>query len=46
MNYSPTDLLGNIGVAMLILRYLMLQLNKLNSDGLAYSLLNAKTLDG
>src|SRR5215470_9073543 len=41
MNYGPTDLLGNIGVAMLILTYLMLQLNKLSCDGLAYSLLNA-----
>ncbi len=41
MNYGPIDLLGNIGVAMLIGTYLMLQLNKLRSDGLAYSLLNA-----
>jgi len=41
MNYGPMDLLGNIGVAVLIVTYLMLQLNKLRSDGLAYSLLNA-----
>jgi hypothetical protein len=41
MNYGPMDLLGNIGVAMLILTYLLLQLNKFSSDGLAYSLLNA-----
>ena len=41
MNYGPIDLLGNIGVAMLIGTYLMLQLSKLRSDGLAYSLLNA-----
>ena len=41
MNYGPMDLLGNIGVALLILTYLLLQLNKLSSDGLAYSLLNA-----
>ena len=41
MNYGPMDLLGNIGVVVLILTYLMLQLNKLSSDGLAYSLLNA-----
>jgi hypothetical protein len=41
MNYWPMDLLGNIGVAMLILTYLLLQLNKFSSDGLAYSLLNA-----
>jgi hypothetical protein len=32
---------GNIGVAILIITYLMLQLNKLSSDSLAYSVLNA-----
>jgi hypothetical protein len=41
MNYGPLDLVGNIGVILLIIAYLMLQLNKLSSDGLAYSLLNA-----
>ena len=41
MNYGPMDLLGNIGVVGLIVTYLMLQLNKVSSDGLAYSLLNA-----
>ncbi|HEU4932629.1 MAG TPA: hypothetical protein VFT48_11145 [Pyrinomonadaceae bacterium] len=41
MSYGPLDLLGNIGVVILIITYLMLQLNKLPSDGLAYSLLNA-----
>ena len=41
MNYGPLDVLGNIGVIVLIFTYLMLQLNKLSSDGLAYSLLNA-----
>ena len=41
MNYGPLDFLGNIGVVMLMVTYLMLQLNKLSSDGLAYSLLNA-----
>ncbi len=41
MSYGPLDLLGNIGVVILIVTYLMLQLNKLPSDGLAYSLLNA-----
>jgi hypothetical protein len=41
MNYGPMDFLGNIGVVGLIVTYLMLQLNKLSSDGLAYSLLNA-----
>ena len=41
MNYGPLDFLGNIGVGVLIVTYLMLQLSKLRSDGLAYSLLNA-----
>jgi len=41
MNYGPLDLIGNIGVVVLVTTYLMLQLNKLSSNGLAYSLLNA-----
>ena len=41
MSYGPLDFLGNVGVVILIITYLMLQLNKLPSDGLAYSLLNA-----
>jgi hypothetical protein len=41
MSYGPLDFLGNVGVVVLIITYLMLQLNKLRSDGLAYSLLNA-----
>ena len=41
MKYSFLDLIGNIGVVVLMITYLMLQLNKLRSDGLAYSLLNA-----
>jgi multidrug transporter EmrE-like cation transporter len=41
MNYGPLDLIGNIGVVVLMITYLMLQLNKLSSDGLAYSVLNA-----
>ena len=41
MSYGLLDLVGNIGVIVLMITYLMLQLNKLRSDGLAYSLLNA-----
>jgi hypothetical protein len=41
MKYGLLDLVGNTGVVMLIITYLMLQLNKIRSDGLAYSLLNA-----
>ena len=41
MTYGVLDFVGNIGVVVLMIAYLMLQLNKLSSDGLAYSLLNA-----
>jgi len=41
MSYGLLDLIGNIGVVILIITFLMLQLNKLPSDGLTYSLLNA-----
>jgi hypothetical protein len=41
MRYGLLDLIGNVGVVVLMIAYLMLQLNKLRSDGLAYSLLNA-----
>ena len=41
MNYGLLDLVGNIGVVVLMVAYLLLQLNKLRSDELLYSLLNA-----
>lgn len=41
MNYGLMDLVGNIGVAILVVTYLMLQLDKLKSADLAYSVLNA-----
>ena len=41
MSYGLLDLVGNIGVVILIITFLMLQLNKIPSDGLAYSVLNA-----
>jgi hypothetical protein len=41
MTYGPLDFVGNVGVVVLMITYLMLQLNKLSSDGLAYSALNA-----
>jgi hypothetical protein len=41
MNYGPLDFIGNVGVVVLVITYLMLQLNKLSSDRLAYSVLNA-----
>jgi hypothetical protein len=40
MKYGLIDFFGNIGVLLLMVAYLMLQLNRLNPSGLAYSLLN------
>ena len=41
MKYGPVDFLGLIGVGIIVVTYLWLQLGKLRSDALAYSLLNA-----
>jgi len=41
MKYSFTDFLGNIGVVLIIIDYLLLQLNRISSISLSYSLLNA-----
>ncbi|HET9525943.1 MAG TPA: hypothetical protein VFO99_07240 [Pyrinomonadaceae bacterium] len=41
MNYGVMDLVGNIGVAILMITYLLLQLEKLKSTNLSYSVLNA-----
>ena len=41
MKYSFTDFLGNIGVVLIIIAYLLLQLNRIASNSLSYSLLNA-----
>ncbi len=41
MKYSFTDFLGNVGVVLIIIDYLLLQLNRINSNSLSYSLLNA-----
>jgi multidrug transporter EmrE-like cation transporter len=41
MNYGLLDFVGNVGVVVLMVTYLLLQLNRLHSDDLAYSLLNA-----
>lgn len=40
MDYHWYDLVGNIGVALILFAYLALQLDKINAKGLAYSLLN------
>ena len=41
MNMNLIDLGGLIGVAMIVVTYLLLQLDKLRSTDLAYSVLNA-----
>ena len=40
MQYGLLDFIGNIGVVLLMVAYLLLQLNKLRM-GLSYSILNA-----
>jgi multidrug transporter EmrE-like cation transporter len=40
MGYTWYDFVGNVGVFMLLAAYLLLQLNKLSSNQLSYSLLN------
>jgi hypothetical protein len=41
LNLSWFDLAGFVGVALIVIAYLLLQLNKLPSSAPAYSLLNA-----
>ena len=41
MAYSWFDLVGNIGVLLMVIAYLLLQLEKLSSAALSYLLLNA-----
>ena len=41
MNFAWYDLIGSIGVGVIILTYVLLQIEKVKSDSLIYSLLNA-----
>ena len=41
MRYGLLDIFGIAGVILLVITYLLLQVNKLQSAGLLYSLLNA-----
>ena len=41
MDYSWFDLIGNVGVLLMVIAYLLLQLEKLSSAALSYLLLNA-----
>jgi hypothetical protein len=40
LNYSWFDLVGNIGVLLMVIAYLLLQLKKLSSSAFSYLLLN------
>ena len=40
MDYAWYDFIGNLGVFLLLSAYLLLQLKRLSSDHLSYSLLN------
>ena len=41
MTYAWYDILGTVGVAIIVLTYVLLQLERIRSDQLRYSLLNA-----
>lgn len=41
MDYSWFDLVGNFGVLLMVIAYLLLQLEKLSGSALSYLLLNA-----
>ena len=40
MNYTWYDLVGNIGVTLILIAYLLLQLKRIKSEQLLYSLMN------
>jgi hypothetical protein len=40
LDYSWFDLVGNMGVLLMVIAYLLLQLEKLSSSALSYLLLN------
>jgi hypothetical protein len=41
LDYSLYDFAGNIGVMMMVIAYLLLQVDKLSSSSITYLLLNA-----
>jgi membrane-associated HD superfamily phosphohydrolase len=41
LDYSWFDLVGNVGVLLMVVAYLLLQLEKLSSSAVSYLLLNA-----
>jgi hypothetical protein len=41
LNYSWFDLVGNVGVLLMVIAYLLLQMEKMSSSATSYLLLNA-----
>jgi hypothetical protein len=41
MNFAWYDVLGTLGVAVIVITYILLQIERLRSDQLIYSILNA-----
>jgi hypothetical protein len=41
MSYAWYDIVGTVGVAVIVITYILLQIEKIRSDQLAYSILNA-----
>ncbi|MBK8465252.1 MAG: hypothetical protein IPL32_05420 [Chloracidobacterium sp.] len=41
MTYAWYDILGTLGVGVIVLAYILLQVGRLRSDQLAYSVMNA-----
>jgi hypothetical protein len=41
VDYSWFDLIGNVGVLLMVIAYLLLQLEKISSTAVSYLLLNA-----
>ena len=41
MTYTWYDFLGNVGVILILLSYLLLQMSKMKSQSMCYSLMNA-----
>ncbi|MCP5063556.1 MAG: hypothetical protein GY936_14010 [Ignavibacteriae bacterium] len=40
MSYSIYDIVGNLGVVLIVGSYLLLQINKVKSSSLSYSMMN------
>jgi len=41
LDYGWFDVIGNVGVLLMVIAYLLLQMEKMSSSGMSYLLLNA-----